>query len=58
MSRHFSISNPNVVRGSQARNLIRPARAPGFAAATGGVESEITDHGEHQLRDILDSERD
>ena len=41
MSRHFSISNPNVVRGSQARNLIRPARAPGFAAATGGVESEI-----------------
>lgn len=41
MSRHFSISNPNVVRGSQARNLIRPSRAPAFAAATGGVESEI-----------------
>jgi len=41
MSRHFGVSNPNIVRGSQARNLVRPSRAPGFAAATGGIESEI-----------------
>jgi hypothetical protein len=26
---------------SQSRNLVRPSRAPAFAAATGGVESEI-----------------